>query len=480
MTLVHVATGAVVASSVDMALTRRDRRKGLLGRDSLGSNAAMFIAPCVAIHTVGMEFPIDVAFIDARGTVVRLVHSLQPWRLAASFRGCAVVELAAGRLAECGVNVGDRLSLTGQAVLTPKRVRRFALVGVVGTGAVLWLGAPWPPAARTIPTGAGFTVPVTQLRTEPQARTIASRIAAAGIPTFTRRNDSTYQVVAGPYVSLDEADRTQRFFARRGFKARVVVDESVRRPAGRDSAPLVNTAANVVLIAGAGSVAVVIELPEEPRYVATQTHGGGQLEIVAGPVASRVEPAQWEAPAGVALLRSVAIDEAVQGTARSLRARVTTPRSVQATVRTAGRRIYIDLAELAAFPQPEELAIGPALTASRQRVVEDYRVTVEPLMERLETIEPFVMSAVAQPAGDVLAALERSLRALEAWADEVTPPGQWRQSHEFIVSAVTKAAESVSASFTGDRAVKAREAFALRDAAKRSLDPPADPPATTP
>jgi len=149
---------------------------------------------------------------------------------------------------------------------------------------------------------------------------------------------------------------------------------------------------------------------------------------------------------------------------------------VQATVRTAGRRIYIDLATPAPLPEAEELAIGKALTASRDRIVEDYRVTIAPLMDRLETIEPFVMSAVAQPAGDVLAALERSLHALKAWADEVTPPGQWRQSHESIVSAVTKAAESVSATFAGDRAVKAREAFALRDAAKRSLDPPGDQP----
>jgi hypothetical protein len=320
---------------------------------------------------------------------------------------------------------------------------------------------------------------VTQLRTEPQARTIASRIAAAGIPAFTRRNDRSFQVVAGPYVSLDEADRAQQFFAKRGFKARVVVDESLRRPAGHDGALPASAAANVLLIGGAGSVAVVIELPEEPRYVATQTHGGGQLEIIAGPVASRVAPAQWEAPPGVALLQSVAIDEAAQGTARTLRARVMTPRSVQATVRTAGRRIYIDLAKPAPLPEPEELAIGKAVTASRQHIVEDYRVTIAPVMERLETIEPFVMSAIAQPAGDVLAALERSLRALEAWADEVTPPGQWRQSHEVIVAAVTKAAESVSASFTGDRAVKAREAFALKDEAKRSLNPP-DPPAATP
>jgi uncharacterized membrane protein (UPF0127 family) len=113
MTLVHVPTGEVVASAVDMALTRSDRRRGLLGRDSLAPDAAMFIAPCIAIHTVGMGFPIDVAFVDARGTVVRLVHSLPPWRLAASIGGCAVIELSAGRLAECGVKIGDRLSLVG-------------------------------------------------------------------------------------------------------------------------------------------------------------------------------------------------------------------------------------------------------------------------------------------------------------------------------------------------------------------------------
>jgi uncharacterized membrane protein (UPF0127 family) len=113
MTLLHVRTGAVVASSVDMALTRSERRRGLLGRESLADDAAMFISPCLAIHTVGMGFPIDVAFVDAQGRIVRLVHSMQPWRLAASLGGRAVIELAAGRLREYDVNVGDRLSLVG-------------------------------------------------------------------------------------------------------------------------------------------------------------------------------------------------------------------------------------------------------------------------------------------------------------------------------------------------------------------------------
>ena len=352
----------------------------------------------------------------------------------------------------------------------PRRFFSVAMLGVLGAGAVLWL---WPPpgpiTTRTIPTGAGFTVAVVQSPTEPQARTIAARVASSGMPAFTRRSGASYQVVAGPYVSVDEADAAQRFLAKRGFRARVLVDESVRRPPGYDGKPVLSAAASVLLISGAGSLAIVIEMAEEPRHVATTAVNQSEVEIVAGPVASRLQPITWKAPAGVALLRHVSIDESAAGNVRSLRARVTTPRSTQATVRTSGRRIYIDLAKPAPLPQTEELPVSTVLARGREQVIEDYRVTIAPLMERLEAIEPFVMSAVSAPATEVLNALERSLRALAGWADEVTPPGRWRQSHEFLRSAVTKAAESVSAGFSGDRTVKAREAFALRDAAKRSL-----------
>ena len=345
----------------------------------------------------------------------------------------------------------------------------MALLGAVGAGATLWLGSPSP--ARTIPTGAGFTVVVARLANEPQARTIATRVAAAGLPSFTRHSQQSHEVIAGPYVSLDESEAVQRFLVKRGFKARVLVDESVRRPPGHDGTPLVSAAANILLIAGAGSLAVVLELPEEPRHVATETISAQEIEIVASPSASRVEAMRWKAPAGVSLLREVSIDESVEGSVRALRARVSMPRSAQASVRTSGRRIYIDLARPAPPPEPEELPIPmkTVVAGGQQQVVQDYRVTIAPVLEKLERIEPFLMSAVAQPGADVLAALERSLLALDAWADEVTPPGRWRQSHDEIVAAVKKAAEAVSSGFTGDREGKAREAFALRDAAKRSI-----------
>ena len=111
MTLVHDRSGVVVATAVDLALTRQARRRGLLGRTSLAAHAAMLISPCLAVHTVGLPFAIDVAFVDRTGRAVRLVHNLRPWRIAAALRGRSVIELAAGRLRQCGVEVGDRLSV---------------------------------------------------------------------------------------------------------------------------------------------------------------------------------------------------------------------------------------------------------------------------------------------------------------------------------------------------------------------------------
>jgi hypothetical protein len=102
--------------------------------------------------------------------------------------------------------------------------------------------------------------------------------------------------------------------------------------------------------------------------------------------------------------------------------------------------------------------------------VQDYRVTIRPAVAKLDAIEPFVFSAVGPPTPDVLSALERTLQALEEWMRTVRPPRQWQDTHEALVSAIGLAAEAVSPEFTGDRTALAREAFALRDAAKLRLD----------
>ena len=69
------------------------------------------LAPCFSVHTAFMQFAIDVIFVDRAGRVRRIVRHLRPWRLAASFRAYATIELAAGALDTRDVMVGDLLYL---------------------------------------------------------------------------------------------------------------------------------------------------------------------------------------------------------------------------------------------------------------------------------------------------------------------------------------------------------------------------------
>jgi uncharacterized protein len=111
LSLVNQRTDEALAQHVEVAVTRRARRKGLLGRDGLGASCALVLAPCAAIHTMFMRFEIDAVFVDDDGRAVKVVRNLVPWRIAANASAHAVVEFPAGTLRDADVTVGDRLYL---------------------------------------------------------------------------------------------------------------------------------------------------------------------------------------------------------------------------------------------------------------------------------------------------------------------------------------------------------------------------------
>ena len=112
MTLVNARTHETIASAVTLAVTRSERRRGLLGRGAFDRSEALVLSPCWAIHTMFMRFAIDVVFVDREGRAVRLVHSLAPWRMAAAPRAHATIELPAGSLRGRDVLVGDQFLTT--------------------------------------------------------------------------------------------------------------------------------------------------------------------------------------------------------------------------------------------------------------------------------------------------------------------------------------------------------------------------------
>jgi uncharacterized membrane protein (UPF0127 family) len=103
-----VRDGDVLAAA-EVATTARDRRRGLLGRDSF--TGALVLRPCRNVHTARMRFPIDVAFCDTEGVVLRTV-TLAPWRVSPIVRRAAfVIEAEAGAFDRWQLRPGDRVEL---------------------------------------------------------------------------------------------------------------------------------------------------------------------------------------------------------------------------------------------------------------------------------------------------------------------------------------------------------------------------------
>lgn len=59
------------------------RAHGLLGthRDWGGGSCVLALPRCKSVHTIGMRYAIDVAFIDRRGVVLRVERDVTPGRL---------------------------------------------------------------------------------------------------------------------------------------------------------------------------------------------------------------------------------------------------------------------------------------------------------------------------------------------------------------------------------------------------------------
>lgn len=87
------------------AATLRSRLLGLAFTRAMPGGCALLIPHCRSVHTFGMRFAIDIAFLDERGRPLR-VHRSVPRRRVRSCRGAfAVLETAAGEI-DCFL--GDR------------------------------------------------------------------------------------------------------------------------------------------------------------------------------------------------------------------------------------------------------------------------------------------------------------------------------------------------------------------------------------
>jgi len=105
---VNITRGRVLAGRLEWAGTSETRRRGLLGRDSFAQGAGLYLVPCPWVHTFGMRFPIDLAFLAPDGRVLSIRENLRPNRLSRLIiKAEGVLELPGNTLSSTGTQVGD-------------------------------------------------------------------------------------------------------------------------------------------------------------------------------------------------------------------------------------------------------------------------------------------------------------------------------------------------------------------------------------
>ncbi|MCX7977393.1 MAG: DUF192 domain-containing protein [Bdellovibrionaceae bacterium] len=107
----HSETRSIVlVERLHLAGTILSRMIGLIGRNEITSDEALWINPCNSIHTFFMKFPIDCVFLDKNMKVCAVRSGVKPWRILwPVFAAKSVVEMRSGRALELGIQIGEKV-----------------------------------------------------------------------------------------------------------------------------------------------------------------------------------------------------------------------------------------------------------------------------------------------------------------------------------------------------------------------------------
>lgn len=111
--LINVSRGQILADRSEKVADPIRRGIGLIGRKALPDGGGLIIQPCNSVVSFFMRFPIDVIFVDDRGSVLYLLPDMVPWRTSKIVRGSKLaIELPAGTAARSGTQMGDVIQIT--------------------------------------------------------------------------------------------------------------------------------------------------------------------------------------------------------------------------------------------------------------------------------------------------------------------------------------------------------------------------------
>jgi hypothetical protein len=230
----------------------------------------------------------------------------------------------------------------------------------------------------------------------------------------------------------------------------------------------------VVLLPAGDRSSVVFELSAEPLKVSTRRISDSVFEVEAGPGIDSAVPQMLKAPANVRFIDSVAVRVTPTEAGSMVRARITMTAAAQAVVRSAGRRVYVDVspapAVAAAAPALQAASTRPAAPAATTRPTADrpakedgYQVAVRPVVGKLKELGPFLTSAASSADPGVTNAILPSLVTLRGSFAALQPTDQARGSHVMVLAAVDKILRAFSPDYTGDRASAVKQSITTID-----------------
>jgi len=107
--ILNKTKGTYVALDGRKAVTFFERLLGLMFRASIDKDEALIFHNVNSIHMLFMRFPIDVLYLDKDNKVLKVKHSLKPWRMSSCIRAKATIELPAKKAGETATEPGDTL-----------------------------------------------------------------------------------------------------------------------------------------------------------------------------------------------------------------------------------------------------------------------------------------------------------------------------------------------------------------------------------
>ena len=113
---IETAAGDVIHYQIELAVSQRDKERGLMFRESLPEDRGMLFIyrpeKTVAMWMKNTLLPLDMLFIDKEGKIARIESDTVPGSLKVISSGAkvrAVLELNAGQASKHGIKAGDRV-----------------------------------------------------------------------------------------------------------------------------------------------------------------------------------------------------------------------------------------------------------------------------------------------------------------------------------------------------------------------------------